>query len=201
MVHRMIRSLVIPFAALSLLLAGCAGTVTNMREVPASQAMAAPEPGKALVVFMRPSGLGFGVQSSVFEIRNETPVLVGIVAAKTRVMQQVNPGRYLYMVIGENADFMTADVVAGRTYYVKVEPRMGMWKARFGLEPYRAKDLAGAEFTGALTECRAVEKGPESEAWAASNAASIASKRTEYYGDWMKQAESARLRLLPEDGK
>ncbi len=201
MIHQVIRSLVLPLAVLSLLLAGCAGTVTNMREVPLSQVPAAPEPGKALVVFMRPSGLGFGVQSSVFEIRNETPVLVGIVAAKTRVVQQGNPGRYLYMVVGENADFMTADVVAGKTYYVKVEPRMGMWKARFGLEPYRQKDFAGADFAGALNECRAVEKGPESEAWAASNAVSIASKRTEYYGDWVKQAESARPRLLAEDGR
>ena len=108
------KFLAVCFLVLPALLAGCAGTVTNMREIPVSQAPAAPEPGKAMVIFMRPSGLGFAVQSSVFEIRNDEAVLVGIVAAKTRVAHQVAPGQYLFMTIGENADFMTAEVAPAR---------------------------------------------------------------------------------------
>jgi hypothetical protein len=196
-----VRSLVLSLAALSLLLAGCAGTVTNMREVPVSEAPTAPEPGKALVVFMRPSGLGFAIQSSVFEMRDDMPVLVGIVAAKSRVAHQVAPGQYLFMTIGENADFMSAEVVAGKTYYVKVEPRMGMWKARFGLEPYRLKDFGTTAFAGELNDCKPVVKTAESDAWAAANMTSIRQKRTEYYGDWMKKAEAERPRLRPEDGR
>lgn len=197
---RAIRSLSLLVATLCVL-AGCAGTVTNMREIPVSQAPAAPEPGKALVIFMRPSGLGFAVQSSVFEIKDDMPVLVGIVAAKTRVAHQVPPGQYLFMTIGENADFLSADVVAGKTYYVKVEPRMGMWKARFGLEPYRQKDFGTAAFTGDLDGCKPVVKSAESDAWAASNMMSVREKRTSYYGDWMKKPEAERPRLMPEDGK
>jgi len=191
----------VSFVVLLTLLAGCAGTVTNMREIPVAQAQAAPEPGKALVIFMRPSGLGFAVQSSVFEIRNDEPVLVGIVAAKTRVAHQVAPGQYTFMTIGENADFMSAEVAAGKTYYVKVEPRMGMWKARFGLEPYRAKDLGTPAFAGDLDGCKPVVKSAESDAWAATNMMSVREKRTSYYGDWMKKPEAERPRLMPEDGK
>ena len=197
---RSIRSLSLLFALLGLL-AGCAGTVVNMREIPASQAPAAPEPGKAMVVFLRPSGLGFAVQSSVFELQGEQPVLVGIVASKTRVAYQVAPGRHTFMTIGENADFMSAEVVAGKTYYVKVEPRMGMWKARFGLDPYRQKDIGTAAFNGELNDCKPVAKGPESDAWAASNMMSIRQKRTEYYADWMKKPDAERPQLRPEDGK
>lgn len=195
------RNLVWLFAALTVTLGGCAGTVVKMREIPVTDAKEAPEPGKALVVFMRPSGLGFAIQSSVFEIKDDTPVLIGIVAAKTRVSQQVVPGKYLYMTIGENADFMSAEVAAGKTYYVKVEPRMGMWKARFGLEPYRAKDLAGSAFAGELKDCRPVAKTAESDAWAAENMMSIRQKRSEYYADWMKKPEAERPRLLAEDGR
>lgn len=188
-------------AALALLISGCEGTIRHMREVPDAAAPVVPEAGKAMVVFMRPSGLGFAVQSSVFEIKDNYPALVGIVAAKTKVAYQVNPGKYLFMTIGENADFMTAEVAAGKTYYVRVEPRFGMWKARFGLQPVAQKDLASAELASDLKECKWVEKTPESESWAAGAMASIQSKRTEYYPDWIKQAEAERPHLKPEDGK
>jgi len=198
---RLTRALTLALAAIALLLTGCEGTIQHMREVPAAAAPVVPAPGKAMVVFMRPSGLGFAIQSSVFEIRDNYPALVGIVAAKTKVAHQVNPGKYLFMVIGENADFMSADLVAGKIYYVRVEPRMGLWKARFGLVPVAQKDLASAELAGDLSECKWVEKNADSESWASGAMVSIQSKRTEYYPDWMKQPEAERPRLLPEDGK
>ena len=76
-----------------------------------------------------------------------------------------------------------------------------MFKARFGLEPYRQKDLAGADFKNDLAECRPVEKTAESDNWAAANMQSILSKRGDYYGDWMKQEEAKRPRMLAEDGR
>lgn len=199
--NRLTRSFILALAALALLLSGCEGTVQHMRTIPAAAPPVVPEPGKALVVFMRPSGIGFGVQSSVFEIKDNYPVLIGIVAAKTKVAYRVSPGKYLFMVIGENADFLSAEILPDRTYYVRVEPRMGMWKARFGLEPVGQKVLGGAGFAGELNECKWVEKTAESDAWASGSIVSIQSKRTEYYPDWIKQVEANRPRLLPEDGK
>ncbi|MGH8617348.1 MAG: hypothetical protein ACREUW_06615 [Burkholderiales bacterium] len=188
-------------AALVLLLSGCAGSVVNMREVPADRAVATPQPGKAMVVFMRPSGLGFAVQSSVYEVRGNEVALVGIVAAKTKLAYQSEPGNRLFMAVGESADFITANLQANKTYYVTVEPRMGLWKARFSLEPIGKGKLATAEFENDLKECKWVEKSEASDKWAADNMESIQSKRVEYYADWLKKPDNERLVLLAEDGR
>jgi hypothetical protein len=183
------------------LISGCAGTVVHMQELAADKAPIAPAPGKAAVVFLRPSGLGFAVQSSVFEVKDNQSLIVGIVAAKTKVAYQVEPGKRLFMAIGESADFMTAELLPDRTYYVTVAPRMGFWKARFGLEPVSAKDLDSPEFKSSLADCKWVEKTNASENWARGNMASIESKRAEYYPDWMNRPELERPHLSQDDGR
>jgi len=182
-------------------ISGCAGTVVHMQELAADKVQVAPAPDKAMVVFLRPSGLGFGIQSSVFEVTDNQPLLVGIVAAKTKIAYEVQPGNHLFMVIGENADFMTADLLPNRTYYVQVEPRMGLWKARFGLQPVSEKELNAPEFKSSLAECKWVGKTEDSENWARGNMASIQSKRAEYYPDWVKQPNAEKPHLSQQDGR
>ena len=195
------RSLALIILVISTLIAGCAGTIRHMQEVAADKAPVGPAPGKAAVVFLRPSTTGFAVQSSVFEVKNNQSLLVGIVAAKAKIIYQVEPGKHLFMAIGESADFMTADFLPNRTYYVLVSPRMGLWKARFGLEPVREQDLDSPDFKTSLAECKWVENTPASESWARENMKSIESKRIEYYLDWVKQSESERPHLTQGDGK
>ncbi len=186
---------------LAVLLSGCAGTVSNMRAVSADQVTDTPAEGKAMVIFLRPSTLGFAIQSSVFDVTGADPKLVGIVAAKKKVAYQAEPGNHLFMVVGESADFMYADLAAGKTYYALVTPRMGMWKARFSLRPVHAAELNGAQLKEWLDGCEWVEKSPESDAWAAANRASIASKRAEYYAKWTAKPETERPKLWPQDGR
>jgi len=188
-------------AAVTVALAtGCAGAVKNMRESAPDYAPS-PGPGKAMVVFLRPSGMAFGVQSSVFEMKDKKPVLAGIVAAKKKVAYQVEPGKRLFMVVSEAGDFLSADLAAGRTYYALVTPRMGAWRARFSLRAVDKAQLATTDFASELADCRWVEVGPDSQAWASENMASIESKYSEYYPKWLEKAEGDRPRLLPEDGK
>lgn len=198
--NSLIRSASILFV-LALLLSGCAGTVKNMREVPAGSAEVVPEKGKAVIVFMRPSGMGFAISSSVFEVKDDNMTLAGIVAAKTRVAYRLAPGKHLFMVIGESADYMSADLLPNKTYYAYVTPRMGMWKARFSLVPKHKQELNTPEFTGALDDCKWVEKIPESDNWMLDNIESIKSKHAKYYPEWMALPENERVRLLPEDGR
>ena len=186
---------------LALLISGCAGTVKNMGTVPPDRIVTAPEEGKSMVVFMRPSTLGFGIQSSVFEIRGDNHSLAGIVAAKKKVSYQLEPGEHLFMVVGESADFMSAELEENKTYYALVTPRMGMWKARFSLKPIHADELNSSEFNEWLEACEWVEKTPASDNWASSNMASIQSKHEEYYKKWMSKDLSQRPKLLPQDGK
>lgn len=180
-------------------LAGCAGSVVNMDEMPSANP--APEPGKAMVVFARPSMVGFAIQSTVFEVKGEDESMIGVVAAKAKVAYQVPPGEHLFMVVGESADFMSANLQAGRTYYAKITPRIGVLKARFSLAPVNGGELSDAEFQKDLADCKWVAKNAGTDNWFAANKGSIDSKRTEYYPEWMQKAEGDRPRLNPQDGR
>jgi hypothetical protein len=184
-----------------LFLSGCAGKVKNMGVVPPGEIITSPAAGKSMIVFMRPSTLGFGIQSSVFEVKNEDVRLAGIVAAKKKVAYELDPGEHLFMVIGESADFMYADLEPEKTYYALVTPRMGVWKARFSLKPVHAEELSSPQFEEWLQNCEWVKIIPESETWATSNMESIQSKRKEYYEKWMNKSENDRPKLLPQDGR
>jgi hypothetical protein len=153
-----------------------------------------------MIVFMRPSTLGFAIQSSVFRVTEGTPDVVGIVAAKAKVAYQVDPGEYLFMVIGESADFMSAEVEAGKTYYTLVTPRVGAWKARFSLKPVARPDQDRTQLDGWLRACTWVEKSPATDTWAAENMADIQDKQKRYYKKRMEKDAAERPRLTPEDG-
>ncbi len=186
---------------LVLVLPGCAGTVKHMREVAPDAVSAAPAQGMSRVVFMRPSGMGYAIQSSVFEVRGSNPSLVGIVAAKKKVVYEVEPGEHLFMVIGESADFMSAELEADKTYYSLVTPRMGLWKARFSLKPIAADELDTEQFNEWLAACTWVEKSDASDQWAMANLPSIQEKRQEYYKKWMEKDAAERPHLRPQDGR
>lgn len=184
-----------------IMLSGCAGAVKNMRVVPADQVVTSPVQGKAMVVFMRPATMGYAIQSTVFEVKQDEPELVGIVAAKKKVGYQVEPGKHLFMVVGESADFMSAELDAEKTYYALVTPRMGMWKARFSFKPVSAAELKTPEFNKWYDACEWVEKIPAADTWAADNMPSIKSKQETYYMKWMNRDSAARPMLYPEDGR
>lgn len=186
---------------LLLLLSGCAGSVKNMSPMSEAEALSPIEEGKAKIVFMRPSSLGFAIQSSVFEIKGGKPALVGIVAAKKKVAYQLDPGEHLFMVVGESADFMSAELDANKTYYALVTPRMGMWKARFSLRPVHASELNTADFNDWFEECEWVTKNADTETWFSDNLDNIQSKQEEYYPEWMEKALADRPKLSPQDGK
>ncbi len=154
-----------------------------------------------MVVFMRPSGMAYAIQSSVFEVKGNDVILAGIVAAKKKVAYEVKPGKHLFMVIGESADFMSAELRPNKTYYAYVTPRMGLWKARFSLRPIHAEEFSEEDFIECMRDCEWVRKSAESENWASSNMADIQSKRHEYYADWMSKGPNERPNLYPQDGK
>jgi len=198
------RKLFLAFIALlllQLLLTGCSGTVKHMETVAISDVINEPEYGKSIIVFLRPSRNGHSVQSSVFEIEEDKPSLVGIVAAKKKVAYQLDPGEHLFMVIGENAGFMSATLEANRTYYAIIIPRMGWWKARFSLKPVVQDRLKSDQFNNWLLACEWVKKTSDSELWANQNMPSIRSKYDKYYTDWMNKSWADRPKLQMQDGK
>jgi hypothetical protein len=171
-----------------------------MKLVPENEANYAPDAEHALVVFMRPSTMGNAIQSSVFDITDGQSKLVGIVSAKKKVVCKSDPGERLFMVVGESADFMKADLQAGKTYYSLVEPRIGVWKARFSLEPVHKADLNSDKFDDWVKSCQYYENTDASLKWAEQNVDSLNSKKEKYLEKWNSRPEAERPALFSEDG-
>lgn len=201
------RLRLLPLAAIacSALLAGCATMSQDMVRSTATSFQA--DPGKALVIFMRPSRYGGAIQSSVYDTAGGKDTFIGIVSSGTKVAYQADPGTHLFMVQGENADFMNATLDPGKTYYVLVSPRMGVWKARFSLLPIHddaaAKyNLKSADFQKWKAETQFVDKSPSADSWYQVHSADISAKEAEYMTKWNAASaeQKAELTLHAEDG-
>jgi hypothetical protein len=95
----------------------------------------------ALVFFTRPSSYGGAIQATIYD----GDTYIGTVSGGTHVAYQATPGTHLFMVVGESADFMSAELLPGKTYYAGVHARMGVWKARFSFVPFNGADIANGK--------------------------------------------------------
>ncbi len=193
-------------AVMVLLLAGLAGCHSSMM-VRTDGAAPVPAPGKALIVFLRPSSFGGAVQSSVYDTRADADAFIGIVSAKTSVAYEAQPGDHLFMVIAENADFMIAHLDAGKTYYALVRPRIGVWKARFSLLPIHNRadakySLQSSDFAEWMQATAWVRLTAEAEQWYREHAADIHAKKLDHLRKWdtADPQQKAELTLLAVDG-
>ncbi len=187
------------FMALFLvLMTGCSSK--HMQPVSMSDQAITEDKSKAVVIFMRPSSFAGAIQSSVFNVSTPKNEFVGIVSTDTKIAYQTTPGKKLFMVVGEAADFMGAELEAGKTYYALVTPRVGWWKARFSLKPIHRGELNSEDFIKWKSECQFVKPLPSAHLWARENAANIQTKRVEYYQDWMQKPASERPQLSADDG-
>jgi hypothetical protein len=161
----------------------------------------APSETEAAVVFMRPSSLGYAVNSSVYDLSDDDEKMVGIVSAKKKVPYITTPGEHLFMVIGESADFMAANLEPGKTYYALVTPRMGAWKARFSLKPVTKLEMVGKEFKDWDRVCAFEENSEDAVKWAKQNSRSIKAKRAEYFPKWKQKPDAEKPLLKSEDAQ
>jgi len=168
--------------------------------------MDVPEPGLRQYAAGRPGRGGLPApvefrlpyQSVVYDVTNESadPALVGIVSAGKKIGLTAPPGQRRFMVVSEAADFMDAELVAGKTYYALVTPRMGMWRVRFSLRPMNASD---PELLNYLTTTNWVENTATSAAWSRENMFSVKAKKAEYLVEWLAKPDKPILRV--GDGK
>jgi len=186
-------------AALGLVAPAC-GTAKYMKEMPAGSALQAPGPGKAMVVFMRSSLLSKAAAASIFELKNNDPKLVGMVANDTKLAYEADPGKCLFMVVSGSADYMWADLAANRTYYVFVTPRMGAFRARFFLTAVSRSGDRSSDARECLKDCRLVARTPAAESWASENMSDIRAKHRENYPRWNQKPDNEKAHLAREDG-
>lgn len=170
-----------------------------MADVPNAKASFAPTTGNAMVVFIRPSKRGGRVQSVVYDVTGNSPKLVGIVSARRKVAYEVAPGKHRFMVVSESADFADATLASGKTYYVLVTPRLGMWRARFSLKPVHAAERESSRFNSWLRSATWSVNTASAHQWASANMASVRTKMSDYLPKWLQKP--VRPTLLPQDGK
>jgi len=200
----MLRLIKLAFVASSLWLAACAG---NPMLVSTNQTVIAPDPDKAQVVFMRSSFVGSAINASLFEVKGDQNEFIGIMANGTKISHEVEPGEHTFMVVSEAADFMKANLEAGKTYYAMVTPRMGAWKARFSFQPIKKSadsnfSTSSKNFGDWVNGTKLVENSEASQLWAQNNAQSIESKKDAYLTKWLSKdpEEIARQTLEATDG-
>ena len=136
---------------LAALMTGCAGT--SMVTAP-DQEIQQPPAGESQVIFLRPSSLGAAISASLYEVVDDEIRFVGISTYGTAVPYRTTPGRHVFMVVSEAADFMEADLAPGRNYFSLVTPRMGVWAARFSLWPIKGR--AGCGIHHGFTEIQSM---------------------------------------------
>jgi hypothetical protein len=125
---------IIPFVIL-IVIVGCAGSSQYMVK---TTPIEGPSPGKALVYFMRPSGIGFAINFQIWDSDH----LIGLSQAKSYFAYQCDPGRHLFIGIAENKRGVEADLEAGKSYYIITQVRMGGFRARMAFIPV----TRGSEF-------------------------------------------------------
>ena len=117
------------------LIVGCAGSSKYMAK---AAPVTAPSADKALVYFMRPSGLGFAINFQIWDGDR----FIGLSQAKSYFGYQCDPGKHLFIGIAENKRGIEADLEAGKSYYIITQVRMGGWRARMAFIPV----TIGSEF-------------------------------------------------------
>lgn len=102
------------------LLASCASGPLLQRTAPsADQVINAPPPGKAQIIFLQPfKPLGGMAETPVYDLTAGNARLLNVLSSKGKVVVLVDPGKHMFMAGGMGAQVMSANVEAGKRYYV-----------------------------------------------------------------------------------
>jgi hypothetical protein len=118
--------------------------------------------GTATVVFIRPDEVEWGV---VLPIIDETNHFYGEISAKSHLVARVPAGHHVFaswIRYGGSEDALTADLVAGKVYYVRAVARfMGGWHGHACLTAIKPDSQEWSLVKGFLAQTALVELRPE----------------------------------------
>lgn len=96
-----------------------------------SLALAPAPEDKAVVYFIRTSGLGFAINFTYFD----SATVIGRSNGTNYIRYECKPGYHLFWARSENRDFVEAELEAGKIYCIEAIPQMGAIKAGLKLRP------------------------------------------------------------------
>jgi hypothetical protein len=190
--------LILRIVVVSVILSGVISCASpNMKHSISSDKVIKASPDKALVNFIRPQKIGYAVNAAVYD----GDKFIGIMPYGQKLSYEAMPGEHTFMVISEAADFMKADLRAGKTYYAMVTPRMGVWRARFSLDPVSRDELQNANVKSWIESAKPIKNADSAYAWAKENHASVQEKKAAYFPKWKEKPDSQKPSLKAEDGQ
>lgn len=140
-------------------------------QVQAQDFIKAPE-DKAVVYFVRTSGVGFAINFKYFDGEQ----FLGIFSGKGYLVYKCDPGEHILWSVSENTDYVIALLEGGQTYLVEANVQMGGIKAQVELNPVSPNDEKALKKIGKLVGKKKPEKLPEVEI----------AERNERYADYMQ---------------
>ena len=135
-----------------------------------------PAPGKALIYFVRTQVMGAAVKAKLYAGEE----FAGILASKTFVPYECDPGKHVFAAVAENAGLLDAEVAADRIYVVQVAIHMGAMKARVHFEVARQGSEALEEFLKARADLAGITTTSDGLAWAKEEAGDDLEKMKKY---------------------
>ncbi len=178
------------------ILAGC--RMAGMQWVPGDAVAKTPEAGKALIVFTLPYAKDDRrIRAIMVDVTDDGYDLIGLMYQQTRIAHQVPSGKRRFMVVGKRAYFLDADLLPGRTYYVRVKIGTAFRAAQFALVPYHRDELAALKSPPDCPTCTWLVNTENSINWAARKKPDIEYRKSLDLPAWL--ARSDREVLRPQD--
>jgi len=186
-------------------LAGCSGSANVMQDS-ASQTIGKPDANTAQIVFMRTSFVAGAITAELFDVTGGNIKFIGALPTGDKITYKTSPGKKVFMAYGTAADFMLADVVAGKTYYSIVRPNWGTG----GFAPTPVRNDGSTDYNTAIpvfsdwvSDTTLIQTKPgDAEKWFNANKLKIAEVYKEYWARFNTKSahEKAARTLLPMDG-
>ncbi|MCX6223658.1 MAG: hypothetical protein NTV01_02710 [Bacteroidia bacterium] len=118
-----------------------------------AQGFTKPSEGKAAVYFTRTVMYGSKMLIDIFDREQYVAYSIG----KGYSVYECNPGEHVFWIAGENTDFITADLEAGKVYIAQVYVYPGVMKGRVNLVPNSAIDKKIDGYNASLEIIKAVK--------------------------------------------
>lgn len=172
-------------------LTGCASGLMR----PADPKIPTASDTKANVVFMRSSIVAGAIGVELFEVINGDLKFIGQLPSGHKIVYETTPGEKVFMAYGTAADFMRANVEAGKTYYSIVRPNWGT--GGFAPTPVRTNlsephNIKSPEFTSMVSSTDRIEANEDAPSWFKENKARYQEIYKEYWARWLRKSEDEK---------
>jgi hypothetical protein len=145
-----------------------------------------PSPGKAMVVFLRPSNVSFNADFRAYD----GSTLLGVVGARTYLPYEADPGKHVFGAVSFSVNLiddyylLDAELAPDRTYYVLARPIYAWAHTLVVLEPLHPAHEHWPLLGEWMGQCRRSAMTNAAASWEQANAERIARKRDEATVEW-----------------